>query len=164
MELTRWRDMPFPPAYEKPYKKSDNNRLWIQTVILPSLQKKVRTHLVKRWLLLGCAVWVIGEVWGCLLFYVNLFTHHWFQMTTFHNLHAGFGLEAMSLERSNFTSNFPVLHEAAITARLRLAAGGVQIGLHVTKNTWSSAATYPVLPIIINKRKYQRKFSTVCLA
>lgn len=61
-----------------------------------------------------------------------MFTRHWFQKMTFHNLHAVFGSEAMSLEGS-FTSNFPVLHEAATMARLRLAARGGQIGLCDTK-------------------------------
>lgn len=87
--------------------------------VFPSLGKKVRTSPDTR---------------GCLLFCTNLFTHHLSQGTTFYNLHAGFGLEAMSLERS-FTSIFPVLHEVAAMLWLCLAAGGEQIGLHVSKNT-----------------------------
>lgn len=153
-----------PTHPEKCYEKSDNSRLWIETFEhsfskpAGKGQNSLGKEVVVAWV--GCSL-TIGEVWGCLLFYADLFTHHWFQRPTFHNLHAGFGLEAMSLERS-FTSNFPVLHEAATTAWLRLAAGGGQIGLRAMRNTWSSAATYPALPIVSNKRKYQRKYSAVC--
>lgn len=149
-----------PTHPEKACEKSDNFECLLLNKILPSLKIKVKTPFVKRRLLLGWdAVGVVGEVWGCLLCYTNLFTRHWFQRMTFHNLHAGFGLEATSLE--SFTSNFPFLHEAATTAWLWLAAGGGQIGLCVTRNTWSSAVTYPELHIIINRKKYQRKFSAL---
>lgn len=151
---------------EKPYQKSDNNRFWIETFEhkfakqADKGQNSLGAEVVVGWV--RCSLSYRKGLGLSVLFYSNLFTHHRFQRTTFHNLHAAFGLEAMSLERS-FTSNFPVLHETATIVWLRLAAGGGQIELHVTKTPWSSSATDPALPNIINKRKYLKNYSALCV-
>lgn len=125
--------------------------------------EKVKTGFIKTWLLpWWYAVWATGEVWGCLSFYTNLFTHRWFQTMTFHNLHAGFGLEAMSLERS-FTSNSPVLHKAATMAQLWVEAGGGRIVLCVMKNfglQWQLTLHYLPLAVRGNIREGINK--TLC--
>lgn len=152
MELTQCRDRPFPPTQKNPRRNQITTEFEYKLLntILPSLQIKVRTPLVKRWLFLRG---IQSERLG--LSFTLLKPIHPSPVLENDLLHAGFGLEAVTFERS-VTGNFLVLYEAATTAWLWLAAGGGQIVLRSMKNTLSSAAIHPVLPIIINERKYQR--------